>query len=105
MLSMVGSVSLDTDIRSSGARRGSYTAVMPTAAFKWSELMKRDLYAEVTARIVSELERGAAPWIKPWSATAGQNVPCNAASNRPYTRTPAGAIGVIRISAAALSRR
>jgi antirestriction protein ArdC len=47
--------------------------------------MKRDLYAEVTARIVNELERGAAPWIKPWSATAGQNVPCNAISNRPYS--------------------
>ena len=35
--------------------------------------MKRDLYAEVSKRIVAELERGAAPWIKPWSATAGMN--------------------------------
>ena len=47
--------------------------------------MKRDLYAEVSARIVAELERGAAPWIKPWSATAGQNVPQNAVTNRPYS--------------------
>ena len=47
--------------------------------------MKRDLYAEVSARIVAELERGAAPWIKPWSATAGMNTPCNAATNRPYS--------------------
>src|ERR1051325_513429 len=47
--------------------------------------MKRDLYAEVTARIVAELERGAAPWVKPWSATAGQNVPQNAVTNRPYS--------------------
>jgi antirestriction protein ArdC len=47
--------------------------------------MKRDLYAEVSARIVAELERGAAPWIKPWSATAGANTPCNAVSNRPYS--------------------
>jgi antirestriction protein ArdC len=47
--------------------------------------MKRDLYAEVSARIVAELERGAAPWVKPWSATAGANTPCNAASNRPYS--------------------
>ena len=47
--------------------------------------MKRDLYAEVSARIVIELERGAAPWVKPWSATAGQNVPQNAVSNRPYS--------------------
>jgi antirestriction protein ArdC len=47
--------------------------------------MKRDLYAEVSAKIVAELERGAAPWIKAWSATAGHNVPCNAATNRPYS--------------------
>jgi antirestriction protein ArdC len=47
--------------------------------------MKRDLYAEVSTRIVAELERGAAPWIKPWSATAGANTPCNAVTNRPYS--------------------
>jgi antirestriction protein ArdC len=47
--------------------------------------IKRDLYSEVTSRILAELERGAAPWIKPWSATPGQNVPQNAVSNRPYS--------------------
>jgi antirestriction protein ArdC len=47
--------------------------------------MKRDLYAEVSARIVAELEAGAAPWVKPWSATPGANSPCNALSNRPYS--------------------
>jgi antirestriction protein ArdC len=47
--------------------------------------MKRDLYMEVSARIVAELEAGAAPWIKPWSATPGANTPCNAATNRPYS--------------------
>ena len=47
--------------------------------------MKRDLYAEVSTRIVAELEAGAAPWAKPWSATAGMNTPCNAATNRPYS--------------------
>src|ERR1700751_1050772 len=47
--------------------------------------MTRDLYAEVSARIVAELQAGAAPWIKPWSATPGANVPCNAVSNRPYS--------------------
>jgi antirestriction protein ArdC len=50
-----------------------------------SDPMKRDLYAEVSARIVAELEAGAAPWIKPWAATPGANVPCNAVSNRPYS--------------------
>src|SRR5580704_13586024 len=43
------------------------------------------LYAEVSARIVAELERGAAPWIKPWSATPGTNNPRNAVSGRPYS--------------------
>jgi antirestriction protein ArdC len=47
--------------------------------------MRRDLYAEVSSRIVAELERGAAPWVKPWSATPGRNAPCNAVTNRPYS--------------------
>src|SRR5262245_5062287 len=47
--------------------------------------MKRDLYSEVSARIIAELEAGAAPWIKPWSATPGTNTPCNAVTNRPYS--------------------
>ena len=47
--------------------------------------MKRDFYAEVSARIIAELEAGAAPWVKPWSATPGANTPCNAVSNRPYS--------------------
>ena len=47
--------------------------------------MKRDLYAEVSARIIAELEAGAAPWIKPWSSTPGANTPCNAVTNRPYS--------------------
>ena len=47
--------------------------------------MQRNLYAEVSARIIKELEAGAAPWIKPWSATAGANTPCNAVTNRAYS--------------------
>jgi antirestriction protein ArdC len=47
--------------------------------------MKRDLYSAVTARIIAELEAGAAPWVKPWGATPGANTPCNAVANRPYS--------------------
>jgi antirestriction protein ArdC len=47
--------------------------------------MSRDLYTEVSQRIIAELENGAAPWVKPWSATPGQNMPCNAVTNRPYS--------------------
>ena len=49
--------------------------------------MAYDLYAQVTARILAELEKGALPWVKPWRATAGHNVPCNAVTNRPYSGT------------------
>jgi antirestriction protein ArdC len=45
----------------------------------------RNLYAEVSARVVAELEAGAAPWVKPWSVTPGANTPCNAVTNRPYS--------------------
>lgn len=40
------------------------------------------IYAEVTGRIIVELEKGAAPWIKPWraDATADKNV----VSQKPY---------------------
>ena len=47
--------------------------------------MKSDLYTDVSARIVAELEAGAAPWVKPWSATPGANTPCNAVSGRSYS--------------------
>src|SRR2546423_9346931 len=47
--------------------------------------MRVDVFAEVSARIIGELERGAAPWVKPWSATADANTPCNAVTNRPYS--------------------
>jgi antirestriction protein ArdC len=57
----------------------------PKAALTSEANVKRDLYAEVSARICAELERGAAPWVKPWGATPGANTPSNAATNRPYS--------------------
>ena len=45
--------------------------------------MKRDLYQEVTDRILAQLKAGTLPWIKPWRATPGRNYPYNAATNRP----------------------
>lgn len=47
--------------------------------------MKRDLYAEVTSRILAELQKGATPWVKTWRATPGQNAPQNATTSRPYS--------------------
>src|SRR5437868_12728041 len=59
--------------------------IVVASAMSVRQVMKRELYAEVSARIVAELEAGAAPWVKPWSASPGANTPCNAATNRPYS--------------------
>jgi len=45
--------------------------------------MHRDLYAEVTNRIVSALEAGVTPWIRPWSMDFDPT-PINAVSRRCY---------------------
>ena len=45
-----------------------------------------DLYRSVTNRIIEELERSAAPWLKPWKTgrSGCSLMPRNAATNRPY---------------------
>lgn len=45
--------------------------------------MYRDLYAEVTNRIVAALEAGVTPWIRPWSVDYDPS-PINAVSRRSY---------------------
>lgn len=47
--------------------------------------MSKDLYQNITDRIIGHLEAGTAPWIRPYSQTAGRNVPMNAITNRPYS--------------------
>lgn len=46
-----------------------------------------DLYAEVTARIVAELEAARLPWVQPWgdAGAPAPGLPRNALSNRPYS--------------------
>lgn len=43
----------------------------------------RDLYQEITNRMIAKLEAGTAPSVKGWNA--GTGVPMNAVSNRPYS--------------------
>ena len=45
--------------------------------------MKRDLYAETTARIIAKLEQGVEPWKRGWNKSTA--IPMNAISNRPYS--------------------
>ncbi|MCE0498696.1 MAG: ssDNA-binding domain-containing protein [Methylacidiphilales bacterium] len=43
------------------------------------------LYADVTATIIKDLEAGTAPWVKPWkNGNTGGILPRNAATNRSY---------------------
>lgn len=49
---------------------------------------KSNLYDEVTARIIAELEQGRAPWAQPWGAPgakAGLGLPKNALTGRTYS--------------------
>ena len=45
----------------------------------------RNLYQEVTERIIHQLETGVAPWVKPWSTTPGNGMPVNALTGRQYS--------------------
>lgn len=45
----------------------------------------RNLYQEVSERIAHQLETGHLPWIKPWSTTPNNNVPCNAVTGHRYS--------------------
>ena len=42
------------------------------------------VYETVTAKIVAELEKGTAPWVKPWKGTGVADLPFNAATGRRY---------------------
>jgi antirestriction protein ArdC len=47
--------------------------------------MARNLYSEVTYRILTQLEAGAPPWVKEWKSIVRGNVPQNAVTKRPYS--------------------
>ena len=48
---------------------------------------RANLYDEVTARIIAELEAGRLPWVQPWgcSGGTGAGLPRNAVTSRPYS--------------------
>jgi antirestriction protein ArdC len=48
---------------------------------------KRDIYQEVTDRIIKQLEEGTPPWVKPWKGgnSADPYMPYNADSRRAYS--------------------
>lgn len=47
---------------------------------------RRSLYAEVTGRVIAELEQGRLLWVQPWdSAACGCTMPANAVTGRRYS--------------------
>jgi len=47
---------------------------------------RASLYAEVTARVIAELEEGRLPWVRPWDAAACPcTMPANAVTGRRYS--------------------
>ena len=46
---------------------------------------KRDIYQDITNRVIEALERGVNPWRKPWTSEPGSSgAPHNANTGRPY---------------------
>ena len=60
---------------------------------------RTDLYDEVTAKIIAELEAGRLPWLQPWGTTTGPSLPRNGATRRPYS-----GINVLILWGAVISR-
>jgi antirestriction protein ArdC len=58
------------------------------------------VYESVTSAIISELERGVAPWVKPWESASTVSLPYNATSQRPYS-----GVNVLLLWAAATAKR
>ena len=46
--------------------------------------MKKDIYTEVTSKIIAALEQNIAPWLQPWDSVGINNIPCNAATTNFY---------------------
>ncbi len=46
--------------------------------------MKRNIAEEITSRILADLEKGVAPWEKPWKNTKRIFFPINASTKKPY---------------------
>jgi antirestriction protein ArdC len=55
---------------------------------KRSKTPRRDLYQEVTDKIIAQLETGTVPWVQPWGRdhiAAPMGLPTNAATGNRYS--------------------
>lgn len=68
------------------ATQGKATQGKAKQAQRGERPERANLYDEVTARIIAELEVGRVPWVQPWGASAsGPALPRNALTARPYS--------------------
>lgn len=66
--------------------RGKGRASSPAVTAGDEPAPRINLYDEVTARIISELEQGRVPWVQPWSSRGvGPALPRNALTARSYS--------------------
>jgi len=71
-----------------GKHKAASAATKPAAAARTSpEPSRTNLYDEVTARIITELEAGRVPWVQPWGRPGGTapGLPRNALTARHYS--------------------
>jgi antirestriction protein ArdC len=80
---------LRTRANRTGRARGARTGGCRTGAGRHGAThgtQRCSLYAEVTQRIIGELEAGRCPWVQPWdNVAAAPGLPRNAASGRTYS--------------------
>lgn len=58
-------------------------------AYQKSASSHKDIYQEITNRIIEEMEKGELPWQKAWNGKVGAVLagsPVNGATGRPYTK-------------------
>ena len=46
---------------------------------------RQSIYADVTARLIHELEQGRLPWVQPWDTGSGYGMPHNAITGRAFS--------------------
>ena len=66
--------------------RKSSKPIARRAARTIPDASRADIYAEVTAKVIAELEAGRLPWTQPWQGDArGPSMPTNGSTNRRYS--------------------
>lgn len=86
--------------RTRGRRPSRTPARRPTTASTDGKPNRRDIYAEVTDKIVVALEAGTVPWRRPWKLTGGGSIfPLSMSSGKPYRGVNIFLLGIEALTA------